>query len=326
MSKRPPLIPAWLPDDEELESALTSALRSIGCDETRVKLVGRELNVYASSSPSEILSCRLDDGRKLELLCKYPRPGLAHDDGHRGGTTYEATVYRVVLAPLRCSTPGFRGAHVNPADGGTWLFLEYLGPCLRVDQSPHPRMMERAAEWIARFHTLNERRLDDAAMDEIAQYDADYYAGWSRRTSTRTAQGHDEPSWLPTLCRKFETFAAILLEPPRTIIHGEYYPINVRARDDTIHPVDWESAARAAGELDLAALIELWDETTVDACVRAYADTRWPTGPPADFERRLAAGRMYLLLRWLGDPSLEQARTQERLELLRELGRTWGLF
>ena len=94
---------------------------------------------------------------------------------------------------------------------------------------------------------------------------------------------------------------ALLLAPPVTIIHGEFYQKNVLLRDGTIYPVDWQSAAIASGEIDLAALVERWPAAIARACEDAYQRARWPDGAPTDFLRRLDAARVYLQFRWLGD-------------------------
>ncbi len=66
-------------------------------------------------------------------------------------------------------------------------------------------------------------------------------------------------------------------------------------------PVDWESAVIAAGEIDLASLIENWPAAIVRRCTAAYIAERWPTGVPDAFARRLLAARLYFCFRWLGD-------------------------
>ena len=62
----------------------------------------------------------------------------------------------------------------------------------------------------------------------------------------------------PAVCQRADEFIAQLLAAPRTMIHGEFYPGNILYEKGRICPVDWESAAIAAGELDLAALTEGW--------------------------------------------------------------------
>jgi hypothetical protein len=67
--------------------------------------------------------------------------------------------------------------------------------------------------------------------------------------------------------------------------------------------VDWESAAIAAGAIDLAALTEgqHWPVALVRRCERAYRIARWPDGAPSGFARALDAARVYLHFRWLGE-------------------------
>lgn len=55
-----------------------------------------------------------------------------------------------------------------------------------------------------------------------------------------------------------------MLESPRVIIHGEYYPVNVLFSDEIVLPVDWESTAVAMGEKDSASLSEAWPIEFVD--------------------------------------------------------------
>ena len=94
---------------------------------------------------------------------------------------------------------------------------------------------------------------------------------------------------------------APLLAAPRVLIHGEYYPHNVLIHGDAVFALDWQSAALAAGELDLAALTEHWPAEVADACAREYCDARWPAGAPASFGAVLEAARIHWLFRWLGD-------------------------
>ena len=85
------------------------------------------------------------------------------------------------------------------------------------------------------------------------------------------------------------------------MIHGEYYPHNILVTSGRIYPIDWESVAIAAGEIDLAALTEDWSPELVRQCEQEYQQTRWGSACPPDFAQRLAAARLYLCFRWLGD-------------------------
>src|SRR5213076_728303 len=86
---------------------------------------------------------------------------------------------------------------------------------------------------------------------------------------------------------------------PATVIYGEYYPDNILMRDSTIYPVDWESTAIGAGEIDLASLTDGWPERLVQQCGIEYQRTRWPAGAPREFSQRLEAARTYWAFRWL---------------------------
>jgi thiamine kinase-like enzyme len=126
------------------------------------------------------------------------------------------------------------------------------------------------------------------------------------------------------------------LTPPPTVIHGEYTPKNVLVRDGIIYPVDWESAAIAVGEIDLAILTDRWPVEIVQQCKLEYQRARWPEGWPVDFERTFDAAQLYLHFLWLGyqpDSITSQARGNAgrrgyswRFEYLRSAGERLGLI
>jgi thiamine kinase-like enzyme len=189
-------------------------------------------------------------------------------------------------------------------------------------------MMKHTAEWIGRFHAINEREFHRLPHTELKSYDLDFYVGWSRRTLAIATDHLETYPWLPGVCQRFEEFAKVLIEAPRTIAHGEFYPHNVVDRMGTAVPVDWESAACAPGEIDLAALTEGWPSAIDDLCDTAYRFARWGSDCPADHQRRLAAARMYIAFRWLGDRPTQKHRDRSpaRLQRLHELASTWGLL
>lgn len=269
-----------------------------------VTVLRRKRNPNASTFPAEVVTCRLADGRTVPLLCKYGAgPG---DDvyGHKAGVAYEADVYQEVLRPLRgrLAAPRCYGAHHDRATGMTCLVLEYLGGSARIHLTADPAAaMALAARWIGRFHALHEARGAGGRRRFLNAYDADYYRGWARRTAEFAGRLHRRFPWLAGLCHCFEELAGVLLDGPRTVIHGEYFPKNVLLHEGAIYPVDWESAALAAGEVDLASLTEGWPAGVARRCERAYRQARWPGGAPADFPERLAVARLYDLFRWLGD-------------------------
>ena len=96
---------------------------------------------------------------------------------------------------------------------------------------------------------------------------------------------------------------APLLTAAQTVIHGEFYAKTVLVRAQILFMVDWESTAIAPGAIDLVALTEGegWSPKLVRRCEIEYLRARWPDGAPADFQRTLAAARVYMHFRWLGE-------------------------
>jgi thiamine kinase-like enzyme len=238
---------------------------------------------------------------------------------------YEAEVYRSVLEPLAASTPAFHGTYTEQNTGVTWLCIEYLDSSWRLSKAPVPDVLIGAARWLAEFHTALEHRLARAPLAFLNRYTEEYYVGWARRACEFAGPSHTRFPWFKALCEHFEKLADALLEAPQTVIHGEFYPKNVLIRNGTISPIDWESAAVALGEIDLASLTEDWPAEIVREWEREYQASRWPEGSPDDFERRLEAARLYLHFRWLGGPNTHQSSLW-RFEQLRSVGERLGVI
>src|SRR5713101_2449546 len=95
------------PDLQALTLGLTCALLSNAHSGAHLMVRRREPNLYVSTFASEVVTCCMEDGRELQLFCKY---GAGHTDnvyGHKGGVPYEAEVYRRVLHPLPISAARF---------------------------------------------------------------------------------------------------------------------------------------------------------------------------------------------------------------------------
>lgn len=291
---------SFLPDLTSLAEGLACVLGARGDRGSGLVVLDRAPVESASSFPSEIVTCRTADGRKLRLFCKYAAGHDHNSHGHRGGVAYEARVYRNVLEPLNLSKPLFYGSYEAPGGGSAWFVLENLEEAVWVDRAEDSNAMLRAARWIGAFHAVHEARRWDPKHAFLKRYDAAYYLGWAERTELHASDLHQSLPWLRAACERFRTFVPRLLASP-TVIHGEYYPMNILFREGRVLPIDWESAAVGAGEIDLAALVEEWPEQIVDACSREYQHARWPEGTPATFDATFAAARLYLLFRWLGD-------------------------
>ncbi|MEN8131107.1 MAG: phosphotransferase, partial [Pseudomonadota bacterium] len=159
----------------------------------------------------------------------------------------------------------------------------------------------------------------------LRRYDAGYDLGWTRRALLFAKQRSRSLSWLRSLCVRFEAQVGDLLSEPLTVIHGEFYPQNVLVHEGALYPVDWESAAIAAGELDLASLTDRWPAKIAQRCENRYRQTRWKDSSPEGFHQRLQIARIYTQLRWLGDGFEVSAKDCHwRLEQLHDLGLRLG--
>jgi hypothetical protein len=315
-----------LPELEQLTVRLAAVFNSIDTHYCRLSAVHREPSNLCGTHDKEIVTCQFEDGIELRLMCKYALNTSGNSYGHRNGGCYEAEVYRQVLGKARETTPILYGSCVNQDTNQTWLFLECLDKALRVHDCFEPGMsIVSAARWIGQFHATNEGQFSDQSF--ITKYDAAYYVGWARRT-LRFADGlRTTFPWLGHLCLRFEDVLDDLLQPPLTVIHGEYTPKNVLIRDGVAYPLDWESAAIAVGEIDLACLTQGWSEFVGD-CEEEYRRARWRENVPADFNRRLDIARLYMQFRWLGDRPewTVDERRRWRFEELRSAGERVGLI
>lgn len=280
---------------EDLSAALGSALG--GDPKGSLAILDRRPNPYASTFPSEIVLCT-KNGQKLDVLCKYDTDtGEETVFNHRSGVDYEAKVYSQILSSCPSAVPKCYGTYSEIDSRSVWLFLEYLKGSLKVTKYPDPLGLIKAARWIGRFHRWSQVHVHTEHASFLKVYDAVYYAAWGHRTLAFDGQQHD---WLPQLCERASTAVLGLMMCDPVIIHGEFYPQNVLMRDGAIYPVDWQSAAIGAGEIDLSALTENWPADMVQHCMIEYQAARWPQGAPANFEERFAAANLYWTLRWLG--------------------------
>jgi len=324
-----------IPDTRALAEALASFLAAPGSG-APLEILDRKPVVPTMTFPAEIVTCRLARGRVVKLFCKFEAGRNHNSYGHRGGLAYEAEVYRRVLEPLQTTTPRFIGARKDPATGDTWLILEYIEGCqLLRDRHLDPREgvappdIVLAARWIGHFQALVDRRPGKTRLSFLNRYDAAYYLGWTQRTLKLSGPLQRRYPWLAPLCGNAADLLAPLVAAPATIIHGEYYQNNILIRDRKVYAADWESAAIGAGEIDLAALTEgPWPAAIVRQCREQYKAARWPDGAPVAFAHTLAAARLYLHFRWLGErPEWTRgAGFRWRFEELRAAGEQMGMI
>jgi hypothetical protein len=315
------------PDLETLTNNINSALRENKSIHEQVTILNRESNSFASTFPSEIITCQLSDGRQLKILCKYAVGRINNTYCHQNGLFYEADVYRYLLQSLPISSPALLGVYLNQVHDELWLILEYFDNSSLVKDYPELDAMQAAANWLARFHRLGELFLSRNAPTFLNSYNVEYYRGWAERTSHFGGNLHRQFPWLASLCSRYDQVINTFFESPSVIIHGEYYTNNIIFSEGMIFPIDWESAAIAIGEIDLASLIENWPPDFETKAINEYLRMRWPEDPPPNFYYRLDAAKLYWHFRWLGDRFEWTANKKDRwrFEEIHRLGERLGL-
>jgi hypothetical protein len=281
----------------------------------RGSVISRSPWPFEGTFDAEVVTCRTSTGDVRRVYCKHGPTieGTRHAAyGHRGGLAREAAVYSYVLEPLGVSAArciGFRHDDLTDAD---WLVLEYLEGATPLLESRRSRSLDRAAAWLGSFHGATEGLWPDLLLSGIPFRDADWYQGWMDRTAGWAGALHLRYPWLAAACRR-EGLYEPLLTAPHSVVHGEFTAANVLLRDGDVYPVDWESAALAPGEVDLAFFTLGWPGRLRRRVESAYVRRRWPGGPPATFEAALRAARIHACFRVLGDspmgPSAADART-----------------
>ena len=238
----------------------------------------------------------------LDVFCKYTTPRDAAF-GHRGGVAYECAVYQEILAPLSVTAPPFVGC--RDCESGPWLVLGYLDGNERVKH--RAEHVGAAAEWLGRFHERAESRSIEPDAEFLIRYDACFLEGWAERTAAYARKIGWNHGFVSAIGERFSKLVPVMLEPPTTVIHGEFTVSNVLAVNGVIYPTDWESAAVGAGEIDLMCLLDGWDDDTRARAIESYVAARWNHAPPGNFLLRVLAADFYNHLRWIGD-----ARAPER--------------
>ena len=318
-----------LPSVEKLQYGLRLALREEGVNGAGLKVTGRKPNPHSSTFPTEIVTCQLSEDQQIDLFCKYSADKANEAFGHRGGVEYEAKVYDRVLRNLQLPVPRLWGFYEPDDCCDKWLIIEYLANSMKVAwilESTDPQAMIKAAVWIGKFHRTGSERLEDSSLRFLNRYDINYFSGWSERTYQFSVSSNNQSNWLKKVCTQFPVWAEPLMERGQTIIHGEYYPQNILYSEGSIYPVDWESSAISAGEIDIATLTEDWPLPDIKQFEIQYEKTRWEGGTPTDYYHVLAIARIYQHFRWLGDNPDWSSFIIERLEELRRDAEQIGML
>jgi hypothetical protein len=295
-----------VPSDAALRKALEKAFAEVGLAAARD--VVRRPSEYTTSFPLEELDVVLVDGNELRLVGKrldwaaleeagrVAKPEFLHDP------LREPAVYAHLLAP-RGLGPRYCGSAVDVEADGFWLFVERVEG-RELYQLGDLEPWRAAAGWLAEMHGLFAGDLQHhAECGRLIDCDEAYYRRWlARAREFAVTMDGERAQGVNWLAARYDAVVEILLDLPRTVLHGEFYASNVLVGADAsrprVYPVDWEMAAAGPGLLDLAALVSGdWREEEREEIGAAY---RAVAGAGASFPEQLAAARLHLAVQWLG--------------------------
>jgi hypothetical protein len=259
-------------------------------------------NPYRSRTRSVVVDVTTMHGSAKRLLLKYGRIGEQNRVGVPWGTPYEAVAYGGPLADIPSYDSPFLGELVDAEQ--SCLVLRWLDDAMSVAKAPYPSGIRSAAAWLGLFHREAAARLNLAHSAGLTRYREGVVVAWADLARANLRSILESSSPVMEAIEAVAPIAQALLGADETLVHGDLYPENVLTTQSGVIPVDWEWAGIAAGELDFAALVDGWPESTVSACAVDYRRSRWPSGGGQDFAACLEAARLFLAVRWLGGHSL----------------------
>jgi len=233
----------------------------------------------------------------------------------------ERTIYQEVLPDLPVSVPRFYGMTAH-GDGFGWVFTEDVGQEPFSPASPTHRTL--AAQWLGQLHSA-AARLD--AASRLPDRGPAHYLDHLRQGRETIGRSLDNPAWsaedrrvlravsaqCDALERAWGGIERFCAGVPRTLVHGDFRPKNVRLRvigaDTTLFAFDWEMAGWGVPAPDLAVargvtLVEQVDLTTYASVARDY----WPRLDAATLEELVVVGAMFRRLAAIGWESLSLSR------------------
>lgn len=303
-------VPPALPEDV-LRRCVEAGLRRRRGPGAAVVSLDRAPFDQPTSYDAEVVTVHLSRGGELRIFAKnFARSRLHKDDAARQADR-EMHVYRDLLAGAGLGTAELCGVLW---DGGARCLLlelvegQLLSACGLDD-------WESAAAWLGDLHGTFAR--DSALLDAcgfLAHHDEAFFAD----RAERALRSIDEcsPARRPRLEAVLDVyegaFVRMTSQPP-TLVHGSYRPQNILVGRGPgpgpgparIVAVDWEHAARGAGLLDLAFLVDGFRPPSLHRLLAAYraraAAHAFALPGPEELGELLACFRLHKIVKSLGD-------------------------
>lgn len=293
----------FLPSSIELKRALTQIFISYYGKQLKINISKRTKNVLSTTHPSEIVSIIIDSGHEYSLFIKYEIASYSILNEHRKNLEYEDHFYKEVLVPLNLSTPRYFGSYLFSEGEIRMMVLEFIPNLLKVSKGPNPETMIKAAHWLANFHNETEKLLKGHFFKNIHTYDEDYFNYWANKiiNHIRSKKQENEYRWLIELAEKFIQNSSLLCDSTPVIIHGEFYPGNVRYSNYEICVIDWQTVAISSYVIDLSALIEKWGTEISNLCINTYKSERKIIDSEQMLKKKIVLAQVYFNFIWLGN-------------------------
>jgi aminoglycoside phosphotransferase (APT) family kinase protein len=237
-------------------------------------------------------------------------------------------MYEKVLRWLPVTTPRFFGYYEDPPTNDSCLLIEYLPGALRLHEveGVHVWALPRAVDWLAQFHASYTRTFATCANTDLRMLLVDDIRLSAHSAAMSSSDSSVDLLWLRDLAAAFGAVLPAWLAGSSTLLHGEFYPMNILVEEANIYPSDWETAVIGPPEIDLASLTEGWDESVCSECYERY---RLQRGfDQSEFNWRLSLAIIFWQFRWLGCKTqwARNAKCLWRYELLHGVGKRIGLI
>jgi thiamine kinase-like enzyme len=219
---------------------------------------------------------------------------------------FERLMYTEVLPALGIPSLRFYGLLDEPQTRFAWHFTEDAG-----EQRCGAAQQDLAARWLAKLHasaaSLDGNGLPDCGVSLYREH-----LDQAVRSITEAQAGPVMPASPPdraTLAALLESLDIVrqrwpsietwTAQMPRTIVHGDFVPKNVRLRGDDVYVLDWETAGFGVPVADLASLATESGTTSPQCLMEDYLSVAGPLwGNPSTIELDRCA-RLGILFRLL---------------------------
>lgn len=291
------------------------------------RIVHRRENPRVSSYVADIVHLRFADGHRVCLLCKYGHGRELTPPTPHYGLAHEARVYADVLGSCPLDSPKVFGGFVDDETGDFVLVMRFYPDAVPAAKSTDPAAVDALIRWLAAFHEWTAPRLSDPRWAFLSRYDTGLYTTWLDRTIEHATPFAAECPWLGRVAAAYRERIPLLVAAPVAVIHGEFTTRNALWDHGRILPIDWETAAVAPPEVDLAVFTYDWHPENIEVMERTYVEARWGGSPPDDHAERMLAARLYAAFHWLfGTPGgCGPERVREHLKALHDEAVRWGI-